>query len=103
MKIRFNSQQALFLSGFLILGLIIFFYPKYAGEGCGFCPVMGIHKIEYDCMGFKYAYQEKGCLDCGGNIFCFGVVGERKCFGKLYPNSSEDVEIPCGDRPAAGW
>jgi hypothetical protein len=70
--------------------LIIFLYPKDAGNVCGFCPSTGIHRIEYGCIGLKYEYKPN-CPDCGTEIKCMGIVtGQKKCYGTI-----EEVELPC--------
>jgi hypothetical protein len=76
--------------------LVIFFYPKDAGGICGWCPSTGIHRTEYDCIGFKYEYKPQ-CPDCGIEIKCMGIVtGQKKYYG--VPEGSEtteEVEVPC--------
>jgi hypothetical protein len=75
--------------------LIGFFYPKYAGGTCGFCPstLPVVQRIEYNCIGFKYEYQPH-CPDCGSQILCFGIVtGEKRCY--TYINYSIPIEVPC--------
>jgi hypothetical protein len=64
---------AVFLTGF--------FYPKYAGSTCGFCPPPpAVQRIEYGCIGFKYEHLPE-CVDCGKQILCFGIVtGEKECY-----------------------
>jgi hypothetical protein len=80
----------------VVIVLAIFLYPKDAGDTCGLCPVGGIHRTEYGCLGFKYQYQH-GCLDCGLQIKCIGIVtGEKRCYGVPEgANLNQDVEMPC--------
>ena len=82
------------------LGLMYIFFPKDAGGTCGFCPgPPNIHRTEYGCLGIK---QDKkpgpGCMDCGINIVCYGIVtSEKKCFTYIKDKS---VEIPSCKTPS---
>jgi hypothetical protein len=80
----------------IAVALTIFLYPKDAGGTCGWCPATGVHKIEYNCIGFKYEYNPQ-CPDCGIEIKCIGIVtGQKKCYGIPEGfNTTEEVEIPC--------
>jgi len=78
------------------IALVIFLYPKDAGGVCGYCNVTGIHKIEYDCIGFKFDYREN-CPDCGTQIKCIGIIaGNKQCYGVPEGSTSmQDIEMPC--------
>lgn len=84
----------------LVLGLVYLFFPKNAGGTCGFCPgPPQISRTEYSCIGIKYdMHPGPGCLDCGIDILCFGIVtSEKKCYTHI---KGTPVEVPSCKTPS---
>ena len=82
------------------LGLVYFFFPKDAGGTCGFCPEPPfIHRTEYGCIGIKQDISPGlGCMDCGTNIVCFGIVtSKKKCYTYI---KGTPVEVPSCKMPS---
>src|SRR3989338_11137647 len=80
--------------------LAIFFFPKNAGGTCGFCPgPLSIHRTEYGCIGIKLDINPgPGCMDCGTDIVCLGIVtSEKKCYTNIKGTS---VEVPSCKTPS---
>jgi len=77
------NKVIIIISIVIVLVLAYFFFPKDAGGTCGFCPgPPNIHRTEYGCIGIRADIKSgPGCMDCGTNIVCFGIVtSEKKCY-----------------------
>jgi hypothetical protein len=98
LNLEINIMKKNLLVGIVIvtiIALVIFFYPKYAGETCGLCPVNVPQKTEYGCIGLKYEYKQP-CLDCGTEIKCMGIVTtEKKCYSTDFNQPITWTEVPC--------
>ena len=82
----------------VIIALVTFLYPKNAGSTCGFCPSPpAIQRTEYGCIGFKQDLRPgPGCMDCGINIVCYGIVtAEKKCYTYMDGFEKPPTEVPC--------
>ncbi len=82
----------------IVMFLAGFFYPKDAGSTCGFCPPPPtVQRTEYGCIGFKQDVEpDPGCMDCGINIVCYGIVtGEKKCYTYMNDFDSPPTEVSC--------
>ncbi len=86
---------------FIILALIVFFYPKNVGGPlCGpVCPSVGLHHYEKPCFGIKV----RNTFIDGYSDTCYGLsIGEKKCYGVPYTNPGMDnirldCDYPCND------
>lgn len=98
-----NKIAYLILGVVVILGGIVFFYPKdVGGPLCGpVCSSQGLHYYKKQCLGIKV---RSAYIDAYDDV-CYGVpVSEKKCYGVPYrrdDNVKQDIELdckyPCGD------
>jgi len=71
----------------VVVLILIFFYPKYAGYGYGGYVPMNttLHREEQNCFGIKYStygdrFHMMQCADCGPTYWCSGIPYGNACY-----------------------
>jgi hypothetical protein len=93
-----KKKIIVFGSIILLLAIAMFFYPKNAGSTGGLVgPPPSIARTEFGCIGLKYDYYPKGCVDCGTQIYCIGIVTKEKhCYTYM---QKQKIEVPACKNP----
>lgn len=95
----------LVLIALAVIVLFWFLFVKSAGGNCGFCPsAPAVQRIEYGCIGLKFDVEPAfGCLDCGTEIKCIGIVtNEKICYTYLNGFKNSPTQVACTNSIESG-
>jgi hypothetical protein len=77
-----------------LLGYSIYLFLKPYGKSGGYVG-LPISRV-CGCAGLRYSYHPPGCQDCATEYYCFGALGDCKCF-------SEDKALELAKKHPEGY